>query len=167
MQKKRRTKNNCSRFLGHNTLSFLKTLIYCMDLYEPRHDKTNKMSVRPVKTPISLGIRPVWSESSLCAPWVAKGASFFSCGQRRLIRVGGCPGWSESSLDAHSLCWFCHVAAHFFLQSIFTLQYLLQVFLMFLFWAVWLRQQKILMHDLGTLFSHTLNCSEKQTTHKN
>ena len=27
--------------------------------YEPRHDKTNKMSVRPAKTQISLGIRPV------------------------------------------------------------------------------------------------------------
>ena len=35
--------------------------------YEPRHDKTNKMSVRPAKTQISLGIRPVWSESSLSA----------------------------------------------------------------------------------------------------
>ena len=32
---------------------------------EPRHDKTNKMSVRPAKTQISLGIHPVWSESSL------------------------------------------------------------------------------------------------------
>ena len=29
--------------------------------------KTNKMSVRPAKTQISLGIRPVWSESSLSA----------------------------------------------------------------------------------------------------
>ena len=35
---------------------------------EPRHDKTTKMSVRPAKTPISLGIRPVWSESSLRMP---------------------------------------------------------------------------------------------------
>ena len=35
--------------------------------FEPRHDKTNKMSVRPEKTQISLGIRPVWSESSLSA----------------------------------------------------------------------------------------------------
>ena len=26
---------------------------------EPPHDKTNKMSVRPAKTQISLGIRPV------------------------------------------------------------------------------------------------------------
>ena len=34
---------------------------------ELRHDKTNKMSVRPAKTQISLGIRPVWSESSLSA----------------------------------------------------------------------------------------------------
>ena len=30
-------------------------------IIEPRHDKTNKMSVRPAKTRISLGIRPVWS----------------------------------------------------------------------------------------------------------
>ena len=30
------------------------------------------MSVRPAKTQINLGIRPAWSESSLCAPWAAK-----------------------------------------------------------------------------------------------
>ena len=34
--------------------------------FEQQHDKTNKVSVRPAKTQISLGIRPVWSESSLC-----------------------------------------------------------------------------------------------------
>ena len=28
-------------------------------IYVPRHDKTNKVSVRPAKTQISLGIRPV------------------------------------------------------------------------------------------------------------
>ena len=43
---------------------------------EPRHDKTNKMSVRPVKTQISLGSRPVWSESSTCPQWVVKDPSF-------------------------------------------------------------------------------------------
>ena len=31
---------------------------------------------------------------------------------KTLIRLGGCPGWSESSLGAQSLYWFCHVAAH-------------------------------------------------------
>ena len=35
---------------------------------EPRNDKTHKVTVRPAK--IGLGIRPVWSESSLCAQWV-------------------------------------------------------------------------------------------------
>ena len=43
---------------------------------ELQHDKTNKMTVRPAKTQISLGIRPVWSESSLSAQWVAKDPSF-------------------------------------------------------------------------------------------
>ena len=36
-------------------------------VYEPPRDKTNYVAVRPAKTQISLGIRPVWSESSLCA----------------------------------------------------------------------------------------------------
>ena len=47
-----------------------------MKIHEPPHDKTNKMTVHPTKTQISLGIRPVWSESSLCAQWVAKDPSF-------------------------------------------------------------------------------------------
>ena len=29
---------------------------------------------------------------------------------KTLIRLGGCPGLSESLLGAQSLCWFCHVA---------------------------------------------------------
>ena len=32
--------------------------------------------------------------------------------QQRLIRLGGCPGCSESSLGAQPFCWFWHVAAH-------------------------------------------------------
>ena len=34
---------------------------------EPLHDKTNKVTVHPAKNQISLGIRPVWSESSMRA----------------------------------------------------------------------------------------------------
>ena len=30
---------------------------------------------------------------------------------KTLIRLGGCPGRYESSLGAHSFCWFCHVVA--------------------------------------------------------
>ena len=36
-------------------------------LNEPPHDKTNKLHMCPANTQISLGIRPVWSESSLSA----------------------------------------------------------------------------------------------------
>ena len=38
--------------------------------------KPTKMTVGLVKTLINLGICPVWSESSQCAQWVAKGPSF-------------------------------------------------------------------------------------------
>ena len=37
---------------------------------------------------------------------------FFMRTAKTLIRLGGCPGWSESLLGAHSFWWFCHVAAH-------------------------------------------------------
>ena len=38
----------------------------CLE-FEPHHDKTNKMTVRPAKTQISLGIRPVWSVFAVCS----------------------------------------------------------------------------------------------------
>ena len=38
--------------------------------------KPTKWHVRPAKNQISLGIRPVWSERSLCAPWATKDPSF-------------------------------------------------------------------------------------------
>ena len=34
--------------------------------------------------------------------------SFFMRTEKTLIRLSGCPGWSGSSLGAHSFCWFCH-----------------------------------------------------------
>ena len=76
---------------------------------EPQHDKTNKLSVRPAKTQINLGIRPVWSEYLLCAQWIAK--AFFMWTAKTLIRLGGCPGWSESSLGAHAILLVCREAA--------------------------------------------------------
>ena len=64
-------------------------------IYEPPHDKTNKMIVRPAKTQISLGIRPVWSESSpgwfessLCAQWVAKELSFLHADSEHSDQTG-------------------------------------------------------------------------------
>ena len=59
-------------------------------IIEPRHDKTNKMSVRPAKTQIRL----VWSESSLSA-WI----SYPLSAQRRLWS-----DWANAQADL-SLRW--------------------------------------------------------------
>ena len=59
---------NLLTFLYRNTLLKSSAIGYFKNkTFEPRYDKTNKISVRPAKTQISLGIRPVWSESSLSA----------------------------------------------------------------------------------------------------
>ena len=59
--------------------------------FEPPHDKTNKMTMHPKKTQISLGIRPVWSESSLWAQWVAKEPSFLHADSLDTDQTGQMP----------------------------------------------------------------------------
>ena len=49
------------------------------------------MTVRPAKTQIILGIRPVWSESSLCAQWVAKDPSFLHADSEDSDQTGRMP----------------------------------------------------------------------------
>ena len=49
------------------------------------------MTVCPAKTRISLGIRPVWSESSLCAQWVAKDPSFLHADSEDSDQTGQMP----------------------------------------------------------------------------
>ena len=51
------------------------TLVASRD-FKPWHNKAYKMSVRLAKTLICLGIRQVWSESLLCAPWVIRDPTF-------------------------------------------------------------------------------------------
>ena len=58
------------------TVSVICTIAKLKSQYEPPRDKTNNVAVRPAKTQISMGIHPVWSESSLCTQWVAKDSSF-------------------------------------------------------------------------------------------
>ena len=72
------------------------------------HRKTNKLDCAPSKeTKISQDIRKIWSVSSLSV-WrnlpIERTA-------KTLIRLGGCPGWSESSLGTQSFSWFYHEAA--------------------------------------------------------
>ena len=77
--------------------------IFTIKDFEPPHEKTNKMACAPSKDSDQPGHQP--SLISLRCPHDAREES---------DRLGECPGWSESSLGAHSLCWFCHVAAHLY-----------------------------------------------------
>ena len=71
--------------------------------------KPTKWHMRPAKTQIRLGIRPVWSESLLNAQWVAKDPSFLHADSED----------SDLSLRlAHMpFCWFCHEAAYFMIMQ--------------------------------------------------
>ena len=60
-------------------------------LNEPKHDKTNKMSVRQAKTQISLGIRPVWSKSSMCAQSKTKDPKFLHADSEDSDQTGRMP----------------------------------------------------------------------------
>ena len=94
-----------------NGVSFLPNCIHQLDfciksinmilrLFEP-HDKTNKMSVHPAKTQVSLGISPVWSESLLSTVRMKKPCilSYPLSTQRRLWS-----DWVGAQADL-SLCW--------------------------------------------------------------
>ena len=82
---------NCSGGASCMACSFINYMRNKLCKNEPRHDETNKMSVRPAKTQISLGIRPVWSESSLCAEWVAKDPSFLHADSEDSDQTGRMP----------------------------------------------------------------------------
>ena len=81
--------------------------------YKMSHNitKWTKWAVRPANTQISLGIRPVWSESSLCAQWVAKDPRFLHANSEDWS------DWADAKADLslrwaqRSFSWFCHAAA--------------------------------------------------------
>ena len=71
------------------TIEQYPTVIRFVLEYESPHDKTNKMTVRPAKTQISLP--PVWSKSSMCAQSVAKDPSFLHADSEDSDQTGRMP----------------------------------------------------------------------------
>ena len=64
--------------------------------------KQTKWHVCPAKSQISLGIHPFWSVFGVCMKKACV-LSYSLSTQPRLIRMGRCPGWSESSQGAHAI----------------------------------------------------------------
>ena len=100
-------------FRRHVTSSVQLTELGISSDFASWHDKTNKMTVR--QRSLRSACAPDKSDQSLrCALTVLlRTQDFFMRTAKILIKLGGCPGWSESSLGAQTLCWFCYVAAHF------------------------------------------------------
>ena len=69
--------------------------------------KPIKWLMPPAKTQISVGILPVWSESSLCTQRVAKGLGFLYADSEDSDQTCQMPMliWDFAQ------CWFCHAAA--------------------------------------------------------
>ena len=116
---------------SHQSLSYLllerfkentKLQQYCTQfIYELRHDKIYKMSVCPAKTQISLGICPVWSESSLCAQWVAMDPRFLYADSKDSDQTGQMPKLIWVFAGRILIVWFCHVAVHIYICYHFVL----------------------------------------------
>jgi hypothetical protein len=88
------------------TQSPLRNNDYKNHNFEPRHNKTNIVRLRPAFIQTSLHICAVWSGSTLCA------IRFSTC-----KRVGKRTAWilfrlRGSMLVANPLYWFCHSTAH-------------------------------------------------------
>ena len=77
----------------------LRPLVQYKRHMSQRMTKPTKWHVGAAKTQISLGTRPGWSESSLCAQWVVKDPSFLH---------GESEDWSESSQGHMPFCRFCY-----------------------------------------------------------
>ena len=95
----------------HNFIKKGELLLFCLlpalwklirieKAFEPPHDKTNKMTYATSEDSDQPGIPPSLIRVFAVHSMGSWGPNVSSCGHRRLIRLGGCPGWSESSLGA-------------------------------------------------------------------
>ena len=82
-----------------------QTKVTLISKNEPPHDKTNKMACAPSDNSDHPGHPPSLIWVFAVHSMGSKEPKLPSWGQRRLIRLGGCPGWSESSLGAHAILW--------------------------------------------------------------
>ena len=77
------------------------------------------MNVRPAKTQISLGIRPVWSESLLCTQWVAKDPSFLHADSEDSDQTGPMPRlvWVFAGRTLILLVLSCRGSSFYFVKN--------------------------------------------------
>ena len=84
--------NEILQTISKEQIRTLINVVRLLDSIESHHmKKPTKSPVCPAKTQISLGIWPVWSESWLCAQWVAKDPSFLQADSEDSDQTGQMP----------------------------------------------------------------------------
>ena len=98
-------------FWGVGIFQIFKAVSWC--LKHVSHDRTKPTKLVCVQQRLRSAMASTQSDQRFRC--VLNGQlrtqAFFMRTAKTLIRVGRCKGWSESSLCAHSFCWFCHVVA--------------------------------------------------------
>ena len=104
-----------NRVAGKNTRFWLsKFRLIFKYVLSQRMTKPTKWTVRPAKTQVSLGVHPVWSVFAIRMkkPCVL---NYPLSAQWRLIRLGACPGWSETSLGTQVILLVLLCCSSFFI----------------------------------------------------
>ena len=125
------------KYMNYGIMMFKTSPVMCLSLFQYHNYALNKETVKgfikelhlyascnkgkgimSCRTTKPTRLSSAWAstqieQSLLCALSVAKDPVRTA---KTLIRLGRCPCWSVSSLGVQSLCWFCHVAAHFVIQ---------------------------------------------------
>ena len=100
--------NNISRFVSISTVPQY-FLLYITLYFSHSMTKLTKWPVRPAKAQISLGIRTVWSESSLCTLWVDKAPVFLHADSKDSDQTGRMPRliWIFAGHICHFVSFAC------------------------------------------------------------
>ena len=88
-------------------------------MWQLSYESHQQNDVRPAKTQISLGIRPAWSESSLCAQWVAKDTRFLHADRENTDQTGWMPRliWVFAGRTGHFVGFVMHWLNYYFRKT--------------------------------------------------
>ena len=129
--------------------------------FEPPHDKSIKLCVCPVKTQISLGIHPVWSESSQCAQWVAEDPMFLHAHSEDSDQTAQMPRliWVFAERTGHFFFferWLIYICSKFFIRSC-TIKHFVKF--------IWKIVKKILLNKATNIYKKKYSMSNHDSCH--
>ena len=141
---------------------------HCKWRFEPWHDKTNKMACAPSRDSDQPGHPPSLIRVFAVRKKKAWVLSYPFSALRRLIRLGGCPGWSESLLGAHAILLVLSWGNSFYFYLLFLGTALLKIWIylscIVRLWIIWALSRKKPVFMVCDQVRHKLACSASKTS---